>query len=915
MSADAWVEGYGSDVEILNASEARNDISTPIPRKSNAKSGTKLHWQGTYKAFIENAPSRRESIRNVVLCGCASHGKTALLDLLLREADMPGDWGKTLGRNLRERKTASYLRPASILLKSRDESLVCNVADAQGHADMYDDVLAGLHLADGAILCVDAVEGIGEYIRRLLHDAVICGLSLLLVITKVDRLILELKLPPEDAYHKLRNIIDEVNSCISETLRSESFIAGNSERSLLLSPGRGNVLFTSAPLCSLFSTHSFAKIYAKRFGGLDTRALAKRLWGDICFDSDAGHFIPLKNSVSKVGISSLENGMLPKRTFVEFILEPLYKVCSVALSAQEEDISRVCEVLRLERDLCADPSRSGVSRAAEICRAFLGSPCAPFGEAVLSNISSPARNARTKHLQLRNWTTKLNADGGVDEAIGSLCIDECDACGPVVVLVAASMVLPKSREGKYASPPEVLTICRVLSGRLCLHACMTVIGSLPVLHEDEIDDKGIRNAKTVLKRIYTLRARELVPLKEGYVVCAGNWFIAAGVDVVAGPIMMLEEMNSSIGQLCSKLVTRRQICFENLIVRVSVESARVDDIPHLVRALRHVQEIFRGCRISPEGQGTGVFILRCRGEMYLDRLLQYLRAFVDVNVSDPSVDFRETVIGKSPFPCAATAGDASFRISILASTIDQKRCDSPPLAKPQHMYLMEESLINVNVDHRRWILDGFSYAVQAGPLCDEQMMGVNFSVSSVESFGSPVDSNIVTATARRATYCAFLLASPRMLEPILVGEALCPQSSLDLVRKTLFLRRGRVSAEIPVQGSPFFRVIFSLPGIESFGFETQVKLASEGLISITLRFYRWDIVPGDPLDDSVNLPPLEKASTTALGKDVMIKVRRRNALRDNPQLEKYFDDALLNELHNAIVAGGQGEVGKGPLCS
>ena len=39
-------------------------------------------------------------------------------------------------------------------------------------------------------------------------------LPLCLIITKVDRLILELKLPPADAYYKLRHTIDEVNTLI-----------------------------------------------------------------------------------------------------------------------------------------------------------------------------------------------------------------------------------------------------------------------------------------------------------------------------------------------------------------------------------------------------------------------------------------------------------------------------------------------------------------------------------------------------------------------------------------------------------------------------------------------------------------------------------------------------------------------------
>ena len=50
--------------------------------------------------------------------------------------------------------------------------------------------------------------------ERLIKHALQERLSLVLCINKVDRLMLELKLPPADAYFKLRHIVDEVNAII-----------------------------------------------------------------------------------------------------------------------------------------------------------------------------------------------------------------------------------------------------------------------------------------------------------------------------------------------------------------------------------------------------------------------------------------------------------------------------------------------------------------------------------------------------------------------------------------------------------------------------------------------------------------------------------------------------------------------------
>ena len=50
--------------------------------------------------------------------------------------------------------------------------------------------------------------------ERLIKHAIQEKLAICLCVNKIDRLILELKLPPTDAYYKLRNIIDEVNGLI-----------------------------------------------------------------------------------------------------------------------------------------------------------------------------------------------------------------------------------------------------------------------------------------------------------------------------------------------------------------------------------------------------------------------------------------------------------------------------------------------------------------------------------------------------------------------------------------------------------------------------------------------------------------------------------------------------------------------------
>lgn len=79
-----------------------------------------------------------------------------------------------------------------------------------------------------------------------------------LVHPQIDRLVLELKLPPSDAYFKLKHTVDEINSLLS--------LYSDSEDTPIVSPLLGNVCFASAKYGVCFTLYSFAKLYADNFG-------------------------------------------------------------------------------------------------------------------------------------------------------------------------------------------------------------------------------------------------------------------------------------------------------------------------------------------------------------------------------------------------------------------------------------------------------------------------------------------------------------------------------------------------------------------------------------------------------------------------------------------------------------------------
>jgi U5 small nuclear ribonucleoprotein component len=198
------------------------------------------------------------------------------------------------------------------------------------------------------------------------------------------------------------------------------------------------------------------------------------------------------------------------------------------------------------------------------------------------------------------------------------------------------------------------------------------------------------------------------------------------------------------------------------------------------------------------------------------------------------------------------------------------------------------------------IVQGFQWATREGPLCDEPVRGVKFRLTGASLAAEALQRNggQVIPTARRAVYASLLLAAPRLMEPIAAVEVLCPSDALAAVGTVLSRRRGHVVSEAPRAGTPLFCVRGFLPVIDSFGAETDLRIFTQGAAAMTLVFDHWAVVPGDPLDRSVVLRPLEAAPLHAVARDFMVKTRRRKGLAEDVSAAKYYDPEML-----AAIAG------------
>ena len=202
---------------------------------------------------------------------------------------------------------------------------------------------------------------------------------------------------------------------------------------------------------------------------------------------------------------------------------------------------------------------------------------------------------------------------------------------------------------------------------------------------------------------------------------------------------------------------------------------------------------------------------------------------------------------------------------------------------------------------RTSVVQGFQWASREGPLCDEPMRGVKLKLLEAEVADEPLhrSGGQVIPASRRVAYSSFLTATPRMMEPVLRAEISTPADCMSAIYTVIARRRGRVLADLAVPGTPIYTVRALIPAIESFGFETDLRYHTQGQGFGLSAFDHWAVVPGDPLDRSVLLRPLEPAPPPALAREFMIKTRRRKGMSEDVGVQKYFDPAQYEQLADA----------------
>ena len=187
-----------------------------------------------------------KKIRNIAICAHIDHGKTTFSDNLLAGAGMMSEAlagkARTLDFHADEAERGITIDSASVSMvhKLEDEDYLINLIDTPGHVDFSGDVTRAMRAVDGAIVLSCASEGIMPQTETVLRQALRERVKPILFINKVDRLIREIKLTPEEMQERFIDIINSVNKLIANIAEPEF------KNKWQVSVANGSVAFGSA---------------------------------------------------------------------------------------------------------------------------------------------------------------------------------------------------------------------------------------------------------------------------------------------------------------------------------------------------------------------------------------------------------------------------------------------------------------------------------------------------------------------------------------------------------------------------------------------------------------------------------------------------------------------------------------------
>lgn len=751
-----------------------------------------------------------------------------------------------------------------------ENSFLINLIDSPGHVDFSSEVTAALRVTDGALVVVDCIEGVCVQTETVLRQALQERIKPVLMLNKMDRVLLELKMDPEEAYQRFRKTVEDVNVIISTY---EDKALGDVQ----VVPQKGTVAMGSGLHAWGFTLKQFAKVYSTQFR-LSRSKTMEKLWGNWFFH-------PKKKLFTNVQKDKDTGKDLP-RGFVRFIMSPIMKLFKAIMEERDDEVDKLLNAINVtlkgdEKDLRGKPLLKRVMQK-----------WLPAGDAILEmivlHLPSPA--------VAQKYRMELLYEGPNDDEV-SVAMAKCDSSGPLMMYV--SKMVPTNDKGRFYA------FGRVFSGKIATGQKVRIMG--PNYQPGKTTDLWVKNIQRTV--IMMGRYTEQIPD-----IPAGNTCALVGVDqylLKTGTITTSETAHNI-----------RQMRYSvSPVVRVAVNVKNQSDLPKLVEGLKRLAKSDPLVQITSTESGEN--IVAGAGELHLEICMKDLEedymSGTPIVKSDPVVSYRETVTADSSQTCLSKSPNKHNRLFATASpmTLDlQEDIESgkvnptPKDWKEQTRYLMETHGWDANLSQQKkiWgfgpdgtgpnivcdatqavqylqeikesVNSGFQWACTEGPLAGETLRGIVYKLLDVTLHSDSIHrgQGQIMPTARRNIFACIYTASPSLMQPLYIAEVTVPVAEAGGVYSTLSQRQGEIVEEIPREGTPMTVIKAYLPVNKSFGFAKELRSNTGGQAFPQCTFHHWDFMKGNPFEEGNEVYEVVRATRT-----------RKGLKPELPDLDKYMD--------------------------
>lgn len=806
--------------------------------------------------------------RNVAVVAHVDHGKTTLCDRLLAHN---GIISERLAGQVRfldsrpdeqEKGITMQTSVFPLLWKGPEGSSLINIIDSPGHIDFTQQVSAAIRLSDGCLLVVDVVEGICAQTRTVLRQTLVERLEPILVLNKIDRLITELSLDPQDAFLHLSRLIESVNALFASLERTEE--------GCRFSPEAGNVVFASATDGWAFSLEYFANFYSARKEFAAAATVGPHWWSDAwCWDAKS-------QAPKKIDPGSRAS------MFSQLALDPLWKIYAACANQEASDkVRKICDQLSFpirDRDLATFFTNPTFRRS-------LLSHWLPIAPCLFRAIAKfvPAANGQKKlqnclgdEFSTIQETIRSNPNATVISVVRMMPVHEAN-------FMRRSFGGQKLRN-EFGDSVHLIGVARVLLGTVEPNATLCLLDQPP--QDDPLCERKISQQSVSLCERFLFLGRDLVPLQE--------------TSLPAGSVF-------GIGGVAAKAITKRATLtncleipplefFTTPVVRTAVEPVHVADLDLLIHGLQLLHRADPCAEVLQ--QPNGQYVVSAAGELHLEQVLLdlkelYARVPFTQHLVEPP--FRETVVEGGPEPVAVEIADcAKFQLSAVCLKISDTAyaCRSGAVSFNRGTFISElpsqlqlpqrdstdrviamapnaeaACLLCVTAEcydalvHSPLLsslLHAFSAVCSAGPACGEPLYGVSFLVADFSCSSTLCESMRFVSQLRGAFHRSLANRGVRLMAAMYSCEMFVGEQWMGKVSAVIARRFGRFVGEQWDDRTSQFHLTCRFPVAESFGFSDEIHRRTSGIAIPQLAFGGFEELEGDAMLKFSSLEDEEK---------------------------------------------------------